>query len=321
MKAEMLLKAMSAIDDEDIRAANEYRRPTISRKGKRGLIAACFVLCIAVCGTAGAMGLISFDWVEKIFGAGEQNAILQGHILSVDKSNISGGITIELNSIVSDGASIYADFSIDTLSDREVRNDLNFQIRVPAVYNYSHGGTLTQIEKDGPNSEDNAREYIFRDTISGLRESLLGKTITLTVEHYVTHENYEDGKIESELANEWVFEIELNDTLEAVGYTMGDGTPVTVTPIAVYLEWADFFARPKADFKIEMTDGSMIDLTDWQSNKRGHVDENGKLVHDYVLSSIMLTEIIDPKDAAAIWVKDTRYELTATNDIVELFQP
>ncbi|MCE5235357.1 MAG: hypothetical protein LLF87_04810 [Eubacteriales bacterium] len=314
MKAEMLLDAVGAIDEEDIRAAGEYRHRPARRRARWSVAAACFVLCLALCGTADALGLISFDWVERIFGAGEQNATLQGHVISVDASEASDDITLSINSIVSDGMSIYVDFIIDTLSYEEVRNDLNFRFYLPATYSYSHGGaTITQIERAGSDTQGDAREYVLCDTILGLKESLLGKTITLVVERNVTHENCENGKIETELANEWAFEIELNDALEAVGYTMEDGTPVKVTPIAVYLERRYyFFVRPKADFKIEMADGNLIDLTAWSNHKSDYVNDQGDQVR-YEVSSIMLTEIIDPKDVAALWSNDSRYELTATD--------
>ena len=312
MTTDMLLEAIGMIDDEDIRAAREYRRPVTRRKVKWSLIAACLALCITLLGTAYAQGLISFSWIEKIFGIGEQNELLEGKVISVNESAVSNDITLNINSIVTDGASIYVNFSIDKLSTEDVLNNLSFRVSVPTIYGYGGSGSKTPIENSNENSENNNQEFLLRYTVSGLKKSLLGRTITLTAQyceyHYV--ESFEDSVIEKvELTNEWVFKIKLNDTMESVGYTMEDGTPVMVTPISFSLKQTNFFSQTADHFKVEMADGSLIDLMGSSSFEKGQIDENGNEVPSYKISSIMFTEIINPNDVAALWVDDTRYEL------------
>lgn len=318
MTTDMLLEAIGMIDDEDIRAAREYRRPVTRQKVKWSLIAACLALFITFLGTAYAQGLISFGWIEKLFGIGEQTELLEGNVVPVNESVVSNGITLTIHSIVTDGSSVYADFSIDKLKSEEVQKNLSFTISVPNSFGLDLGGysggkvAIIPIENSEESTENNVQEYILLARVSGLNESLLGKTITLTAKYHEYHylESYEDSVIESgELTNEWVFKIKLNDIMESVGYTMEDGTPVTVTPISFSLEKTNFFNQTADHFRVEMADGRLIDLMGSSSFEKGHIDENGNEIPNYKVSSIMSTEIINPNNVVALWVDDTRYQL------------
>ena len=313
-----LLEAIGAIDDKDIRAARGCENPANRRKAKWGLIAACLMLCIAFLGTAYAQGLISFDWVEKLFGIDEKTELLEDNMVPVNKSIVSNGITLTIQSIVTDGSSVYADFRIDKLPSEEVQTNLSFSISVRNSFGLDFGGysggqiALIPIEDSQKSSENNDHEYILLARVSGLNESLLGKNITLTAKYneYYYLESYEDSVIKSgELTNEWVFKIRLNDSMESVSYRMADGTPVTITPISFSLEQTHFFSQTADHFKVEMTDGGLIDLMGSSSFEKGHIDANGKEVPSYKISSILFAEIINPKDVSALWVDDIRYEL------------
>lgn len=315
MTTDMLLEAIGMIDDEDIRAAREYRRPAARRTVKWSLIAACLALGITFLGAAYAQDLISFDWIEKMFGNGEQTELLEGNVVPVNQSVVSNGITMTLHSIVTDGASVYADFSIDKLPPEEVQENLSFSLSVQDfIFHSSVGGALKIIplENDEKSAADNVQEYMLIADVSDQRKSPLGRTITLTARRRVFHyvESFEDSVIKrGELTNEWVFKIRLNDTIESAGYTLEDGTPVTVTPISFSLEQTNFFHQTADHFKVELTGGRLIDLMVGSSYEVGHIDENGKENPSYKVSTIRFTEIIDPDDAAALWVDDTRYAL------------
>jgi len=301
MTTDELLDAIGIIDDEAIRDAKEYQRPTSHRIVKWSVIAACLALCVALFGVAYSQGLITLDWIEKLFGVSEQVELLEGQVISIDESAVSNGINLTLNSIVTDGSIIYADFNISQLEGEILEKDFNFHVGLPTFKGYGGSGSLTPIANSESNSDNDNQEFVLRYTVSGMNLNLLGKTITLIV-------NYHDGG-SGEFTSKWIFEVKLNNVMESVSYTMQDGTGVIVTPISIALEQWSFFGKSADNYKVEMADGSLINLTGSSSYEEGHIDENGNKIPRYKVNNIMFVEVIDPHEIVAIWAMGTRYEL------------